>query len=201
MRAVRIVRIISVCLIAVIVGRVFDPVGYGVAQEKTATLPHKILIIRHAEKQDDSVHLNPMGMERADKLHELFRESKDRPVPFPTPDFIFATKNSKGSHRPVETVTPLAEKLKLTVNSDYADDEFAKLAEHIFKHDKYTGKTILICWHHGKAPELARALGAEKPPKHWNPEVFDRVWELKYKDNKVSFHDRPQQLLSMDSAK
>jgi hypothetical protein len=37
------------------------------------------------------------------------------PAPrFSTPAFIFGTKESKGSHRPVETITPLSAALNLT---------------------------------------------------------------------------------------
>jgi len=55
---------------------------------------------------------------------------------------------------------------------------------------------VLICWHHGKIPELAAKLGADVP-KHFKDTVFDRVWRIDYdKMGKVRFHDLPQQLLA-----
>ena len=119
MPAVKAIRALNTSVLAVVVGLVLHPVGFGPAQEKSTALPQRVLIIRHAEKpqRGESVHLSPLGVERADKLYQLFRTSRDRPVPFPVPDFIFAARDSKHSHRSVETVTPLAKKLRLTVNS------------------------------------------------------------------------------------
>src|SRR4051812_10556988 len=77
-------------------------------EPKATTYPAQILIIRHAEKppeESKSVDLSPEGMERASALPGLFKMSDKNANPFPKPDFIFATKNSKHSHRPLETVT------------------------------------------------------------------------------------------------
>ncbi len=151
---------------------------------------------------DKSVHLNAEGQERANALFNLFKSSPTRPDPFPTPDFIFAAKNSKKSHRSVETVTPLSMRLKLPINSTYSDEEYAKLAHEVLQNRKYAGKTLLICWHHGMAPELAEKLKVTDAPKHWKGTVFDRVWEITYDPaSKTTFQDRPQQLLKGDSDK
>ena len=94
----------------------------AVPDRKQPSFPAQVLIIRHAEKpsEDDlSVDLSPAGKKRAEALPGLFIKSNSRPAPFPRPDFIFATKNSMQSHRPLETVTPLAKKLGITVNFSY----------------------------------------------------------------------------------
>ena len=90
---------------------------------------------------------------RREALPDLFKKSPERPNPFPKPDFIFATKNSKHSHRPLLTVMPLAKKLKLPINADFADEEFAKLANEVLHNSRYAGKTVLISWHHGMIPQ------------------------------------------------
>ena len=105
----------------------------------------------------DEAHLSPEGKKRADALPDLFK--KERPDPFPTPDFILATHASKHSNRAVETVTPLAKALSLKVDATYADEEYPNLVEHLCTTPKYEGKTVLICWHHGTLPELAAKLG------------------------------------------
>jgi hypothetical protein len=167
--------------------------------------PRRVLIIRHAEKppeQDNSVHLTPAGIERAKALHRLFETTEKKSAPFPVPDFIFAAKNSKRSQRSIETVTALSEKLRLSINSHYRNEEFGALVNEIFQNPKYAGKTILICWHHGTTPQLAKQLKAVDAPNFWKATVFDRVWEIGYhKSGKVSFHDRPQRLLTTDSEK
>jgi hypothetical protein len=167
--------------------------------------PQVVMIIRHAEKPAEeagSVSLSPEGKKRAAALHELFKTTKARPDPFPVPEYVFTTKDSKHSHRPFETVSPLARELKLGINSAYPNEEYAKLAKDILDSPKYSGKTILICWHHGTLPHLAKALKAADAPETWRGEVFDRVWQLDYdKQGKVTFRDRPQQLLAQDSNK
>jgi hypothetical protein len=113
--------------------------------------PKTILIIRHAEKpmDDKDIDLSPEGMKRADALPDLFLKSATRPNPFQTPDFIFAAKASRHSNHPVETVTPLAKAMKLDISSKYAENEYSMLVEHLYSDQKYDGKTVLICWHHG----------------------------------------------------
>jgi phosphohistidine phosphatase SixA len=175
--------------------------GQGLAKP---THPAHLLLLRHAEKPPEeamSEHLNEAGKKRAEALAKLFEKSDDRAEPFPKPDFLFASKNTKKSHRPAETIAPLAEKLKLKVNAEFEHTDPAKIATAILGSDKYAGKTVLICWHHGSIGELAKALGAQDPPK-WEDAVFDRVWDLSYDEKgKVTFRNRPMQLLPNDSKK
>ena len=121
---------------------------------------------------------------------------------FETPDVIFATEVSSASNRPVETVTPTAVALGLSVVSKgypNSKDGIEALVAQI-NSGKFAGKVVLICWHHGKIPDLAGKLGVAKPPS-WEGMIFDRVWKITYsKDGKATFHDHPQQLLYGDSA-
>ena len=55
------------------------------------------------------------------------------PAPLATPDFIYATKESKHSNRPVETVTPLAKALKdLHIHYKHADHDYQIVVDAIF---------------------------------------------------------------------
>lgn len=122
------------------------------------------------------------------------------PAPrFGTPAFIFATQTSKDSNRPIETITPTATALGLAINSPYRDGDYAKLANDITTGAQYAGAIVLICWHHGKIPDLAQALGVASPPP-WPGTVFDRVWEIDYSGSSAQLQNHPQQLLYSDSA-
>ena len=175
------------------------------SREDKKPTPKVVLLVRHAEKPPDemmSVDLSAVGQKRAGALPGLFVKSPSRPGPLPTPDFIFAAKNSKHSHRCTETVAPLAKKLDLEVNAEFANDDFAKLATEILGNPKYAGKTILICWHHGNLPGLTKKLGGTGAPDHWKSRVFDRVWQITYASSgEATVEDLPQRLLSDDSKK
>jgi broad specificity phosphatase PhoE len=157
--------------------------------------PRLILIIRHAEKpdSDDDIHLSARGKERAEAL------VKSIPENFAKPDFIFAAHKSAKSDRSVETVSPLAKAINLEVSAAFEDEEYKKLAKQILSDPRYSNKIILICWHHGKIPELAAALGAKKPPAEWDKKIFDRVWQIKFKEGKAKWNDLPQTTLPGDS--
>jgi hypothetical protein len=190
--------------------------------KKNTKYPQHILIIRHAEKTGEKgdVHLSPQGMKRAEELYKLFLIAKDRPDPFPKPDFLFAASNAKDSHRPVDTVTPLAVKLKLPIRDTYSSKlpaapnpmdaqaktnegpSFSALRDELYGDPKYFGKTILVAWRHTTIAELAKALKANKIPAKWEDDVFDRVWQITYDDQGVAtFRDRPQRLLPGDREK
>ena len=161
-----------------------------------AAQPKQILIIRHAEKPDDSSnsHLTPRGYARAAALVQFFASS------FATPDFLIATQKSSGSNRPVETITPLSAALHLTLSSSLADAEYSLLAQQLLTDPQYTGKYVIVCWHHGNIPALARALGVDMPPSRWPDAVFDRVWRIQFSDGQAAFDNLPQSLLFGDSA-
>jgi len=121
---------------------------------------------------------------------------------FATPNFIFATERSKSSKRPVETVTPLSIALAEPINDRFTDTDadIKKMADAILHEVAFAGKVVLICWHHGKIPDLAKALGIAKPPK-WDGKVFDRVWQITFPKGKATLADLPQMLLYGDSDK
>jgi hypothetical protein len=141
---------------------------------------------------------------KAEEFHGSYRQIpiKGKASRFSTPNYIFATQRSKHSKRPIETVTPLATALNLPINEEYGDNaaDIKTMTDAILNELAFAGKIVLICWHHGKIPEIAKALGISKPPK-WDGKVFDRVWQIKFSKGKAALQDLPQMLLFGDSAK
>src|SRR5262245_60443002 len=117
---------------------------------------------------------------------------------FPMPDFIFATARSDRSNRPVETITPLAAALHLEFNHKHAEEDYGTVARDILTHPKYAGKVVLICWHHGKIPGLASALGIASPPA-WPGTVFDAVWQITWPNAQATLSSQWQRLLYGDT--
>jgi hypothetical protein len=165
------------------------------AAQGTSSGPHIVMIIRHAEKPTESgdPNLSKVGYERADALAKVIPEH------FPKPDFLFATKKTKSSNRPVETITPLGKVLGESINSTFKDDDVTQLAHAVLTDRKYAGAVVLIAWHHEKIPALAKALGVEDAPVKWNSTVFDRVWKITYDGPVPTFKDLPQEALPGDS--
>ena len=132
-----------------------------------------ILVMRHAEKPDDQLdpNLSSAGFARAKRLVSYVPET------FGKPGLIIATAVSKHSERPLQTVVPLAFDLSINPKTPFADDEYHKLAEHILKDPEYDVPLCVVCWHHGKIPQLMQALGAPTGhyPTPWDPQVFNLI--------------------------
>lgn len=150
-------------------------------------LPQEIMIIRHADKslENSGYFVDPTGYMRAINFEKYYSRLK-----YPAPDYIFITKSyDKGkfvhSSRELQTVAPLINKLqtegkKVKVDFPYAPSDYKKLAQKILTDKKYDGKFILICWEHGRIPQLASALGVTPEPKKWPGADYDSVYLLNY---------------------
>jgi hypothetical protein len=167
-----------------------------------AKAPAIVFIIRHAEKpmDDKAPDLAPQGFKRASAIPYLFLPLPGSSVPprLPKPDALFASDAAKHSNRPIETITPLAQALHLRINHDFEDRETAKVADAVMS-GKYAGKVVLISWHHGEIPHLAKAFGVEDAPKIWDDTVFDKIWKITWVDGKAQMTILPQMLLKGDS--
>ncbi len=132
------------------------------------TGPTRIVIIRHAEKPvSRKPHLALRGEMRAIGLAKLLPK-------IVTPDFVFASTSTKHSARPYQTIRPAADRMGLNVSTVYADKDTKKIARDL-KKKRYSGKTILFCWHHGQIPKLIRELGHPPPYDQWPEELYDRI--------------------------
>jgi hypothetical protein len=140
-----------------------------------------VLIIRHAEDAGSGDGISPLGEQRAEAYKDYFLkftvDSKPR-----EPQVVFATKDSKKSHRPRLTVEPFAKAADLKIDTRFGNDQSADLAADLRANQQ--GKVILICWRHPYAPALLRALGANPetflPNGKWPGSVYDWVILLSF---------------------
>lgn len=189
----------------------------GPAQASAQTPPHPgalIMIIRHGEKPDgsgspqgvdpdgkpDSHALTPRGWQRASALVPLFAPANGALRPgLARPTAIYASGGTtKEGLRTRQTVTPLATKLGLTLDTQFSKGEETALAEDVARR---TGPT-LICWQHGELPAIPAALTGVTPaaPKHWPGKRFDLIWTLTPNAGGWSFQQIPELILDGDSA-
>ncbi|MET8627984.1 hypothetical protein ABZW30_30300 [Kitasatospora sp. NPDC004669] len=144
-----------------------------------------VMIIRHGEKPDgnlpgldengkhDGKSLTQRGWDRAKALPTLFAPPA---TGLHTPARIYAATDQgpmAGAHRMRQTVTPLAAKLGLTVDTTYAESQESELAGAALAGTQ----PVLICWEHSRIPRIVEALGASGSgvPGTW-PDRFDLVW-------------------------
>ena len=115
-----------------------------------------------------------------------------QPPPPKQPDFLYASKKSGNSNRPVETVIPLSVALRIEINKQYASKDPAMVAADILTN--CAGKVVLVCWHHSTIPDLANELmkhypdnnGKDKTNLTWPDDVFDQIWQITYTYNNAN---------------
>lgn len=140
-----------------------------------------LLLIRHADKPDTGDGLSPAGEARAGAYVAYFENFQfdSKPVKI---EAIFAAADSRSSQRPRRTVEPLAHALGLPVNASIRDDDHSALVNLL--HARHEGKNILVCWHHGKMPDLLHELGANPdtllPEGKWPSDTYNWVIVLRY---------------------
>lgn len=156
-----------------------------------------LYIIRHAEKpdgkgpagvdangNDDPESLTPRGWARAGAWAELFVPSLGEPS-LKTPQVLFASAPSKHhkdnpdgskSRRPLETITPLAEKLGLEVDLRFEKGQEQAIAKELGK----TKGVVLVCWQHEAIFALAGALepAPDGLPTEWPGSRFNVIVKL-----------------------
>jgi hypothetical protein len=140
-----------------------------------------VLIIRHAEKPESGQDLTPAGYQRAEAYVKYFSEFQVEGKPMKL-ESLFAAADSKNSHRPRLTLEPLSRELHIPLDTHFKDKLPELLGDEL--KSRPHGKGILICWHHGKIPELLTALGADPagllPGGKWPDAEFGWVIELRY---------------------
>ncbi|KXZ60944.1 MAG: hypothetical protein BGN98_12625 [Microbacterium sp. 69-7] len=81
---------------------------------------------------------------------------------------------SAGSKRPAQTVTPLAARLGLALETTWKKDDTAALAAAL----RTTTGCTLVAWEHELIPDILSHLGSidPPPPAAWPGDRFDLVW-------------------------
>jgi hypothetical protein len=177
----------------------------------------KIMVIRHGEKpkgalppygvttdgEQDVNSLLVTGWTRAGALAVLFAPSRGslQSEGLEQPQFVFAASDAAGtsSKRPMETVSVVAQKLSLNLNTTYGvggETELAGVA-------KACDGVVLIGWEHKHIPLIANAiLGNTSAPQTWPGDRFDVVWvfDLDADGTTYRFSQVPELLLPGDSA-
>jgi hypothetical protein len=166
--------------------------------------PDQIIIIRHAQKptknpkhdgiREDGTHdpesLIVRGWQHAGALASIFAVPGNQPLDarFTKPTVIFAAGVGKkeqtiagkkvkvGSHsrRPLETITPMAERLDVKPITAFTKGEEALLVKDVLARSG----TILICWQHEDIATIANLIVGNDStvPQTWPENRYDLIW-------------------------
>jgi hypothetical protein len=92
-----------------------------------------ILIVRHAEKPERGPDLTPQGEARAKAYVNYFTHLKIDGKPWHT-THLFAAADSKDSHRPRLTMTPLSAAIGMPLDTRFGSKDVTELAQDVQTH-------------------------------------------------------------------
>jgi hypothetical protein len=176
----------------------------------------KIMVVRHAEKptsdipgvtfdgRRESESLTVRGWQRAGALVAFFAPADNcfTDPALAQPQYLYASKPTRrnGSFRPVETITPLAEKLAIRINSNFQKNETQQMLDEVF----LCSGVVLISWQQEFIPAIANYIMGSRTatPQDWPEDRFDMVWVFERDTNSdnYSFQQVAQTLLMGDWA-
>ncbi|KHN94874.1 uncharacterized protein MAM_07293 [Metarhizium album ARSEF 1941] len=131
-----------------------------------------VFLIRHGEKpaDDGQPGLSAQGKQRAQCLTQVFGPESNYHVGY---ILAQAYKPDGSRKRPFDTVSPLTQRLGLTVDVSCDRDDSKCVRKAV---QKYKGPgNILICWEHKALSDIAEELGADSAPKY-PKKRFDEIW-------------------------
>lgn len=129
----------------------------------------RIIIIRHAEKNDDGTKnpsLSAEGKLRAERLNKMLNEFKI--------DKLYATPYA----RTTETIQPIATERKLEINKYSASDK--DFSKNTISNER--GKTIVIAGHSNTCPALVNTLIKEEKYKELDENEYGKLWILTFRN-------------------
>jgi hypothetical protein len=98
----------------------------------------------------------------------------------------------------METLTPLADKLAIEINTDYPRGDFEVMLEEVFS----CRGVVMICWQREYIPEIALKILDDRriAPSNWPEDRFDMVWvfDLDKISGRYRFKQVPQRLMMGD---
>ena len=138
------------------------------ANNKSATAPVVVYLVRHAEKdisdpKNEDPGLTPAGMERAEALRAMLEGQEV--------DALYATKYIRTKN----TLKPLADSRQLEVRQ-YEAHDFNNLKQQILQHHR--GETVVVAGHSNTVLPIMEALGVKRPVAEISENKYDHVFKV-----------------------
>jgi len=135
-----------------------------------------VIIIRHGEKPDEGDGLSELGKRRAQYIARcMSQEQPTVALPAGKPSYVMASHGKDDhSHRPIDTVAPLAAALGLKLDEGTYFKDSKGFAQHI-QSVLQPKSTLVVAWHHGEIAELVKELLGQE---QWR--LGDLAWPDKW---------------------
>jgi len=132
-----------------------------------------VIIIRHGEKPSKGDNLNCQGLNRAELLPDVIISKFGVPAYAYVPSLSAdsATKHA----RMFQTITPLAVKYNLAINSKYNNRDSSGLVQDILKKQG----TVMVVWNHNNIVAIVHAFGIKDTQLKWSDDDFDSIWVIR----------------------
>ncbi len=152
---------------------------YAIKEASAQAKDLKLVFIRHGEKPIKGDNLTCQGLNRALQLPALLYRK------FGVPAYLFvpglALGESTKHARMFQTISPLAIKYNLPINSSHAEKDSVSLAEDL----KSKTGTIVIVWEHKAIAPIVRTLGIFAPGLLWPDNDYDSIWIVAFINGKA----------------
>jgi len=136
----------------------------------------KIVVIRHAEKPGDNNNLTCQGLNRSLALPNVLIKK------FGVPNYTYVPALGLGDQtkhaRMFQTITPLAVKYKLDINSSYDEKDYKGLAKDLVK----KRGVVLVVWEHSAIIPIMHTFGIDTNSLSWPDDDFDSIWIITFKN-------------------
>jgi len=166
-------------------------VSLGVTFTSFSQAPLKIIIIRHGEKPQTGNNLSCKGFNRSILIPDMIVSK------FGIPSFLYVpsvgTDSSSKHARMFQTITPLAIKYNLAINSQFNGKDSSGITEDILKK---TG-TVLLIWDHKSIIPIIHSLGI-KTSLIWSGDDYESIWIVTFKNGNPIFTTDKEGLTPME---
>ena len=138
----------------------------GCAQSKTV----RLVFIRHGERPEDGNNLNCQGLNRSMQLPAVLTKKFGKPNSIYVPALKLGTATKRA--RMFQTITPLAAKYNLNVNSEFEETDYKHIGKALLKESG----TVFIVWEHNTIVPILDELGVNTKSLNWPGNDFDSIW-------------------------
>jgi hypothetical protein len=153
--------------------------GHSIQPTKQQNGDLTIVFIRHGEKPEKGGNLTCKGLNRSLLLPAVINHK------FGVPDFVYVPSlkmgDKTGHARMFETVTPLAVKYNLNIDSKFEETDSAGIAADIMQKKG----TVLVVWEHKAINPILHALGVQYNTE-WKSDDYNTILIISVKDGKAS---------------